>query len=291
MKLIIDTDFGCDIDDTFSLAYLLKRAPKDIALILTAHGSTRRRAELLADYLGRCGYTDIPIGIGVEREYRDPYLYKLADFNPSLTLPPVIEDGVGEAIRIIMESEEPVVIVALAPLPNLAEIVRRCPQAAEKVRVVAMIGSVRMGYFNSPTIDAENNVVQDIVSCKEVFAGYPHLKITPLDTCGDIYLKGQAYEKMLACKDPLIAELMKDFEKWMTLGFVEAENSTSCLYDVVAAYMAFEDSWLKYERIPLVVDEEGYTRISEEGTPIDCAMEWVDKKAFEEHLLNIFVGE
>ena len=290
MKLIIDTDFGDDIDDTFALAYLLKRVRNDIALVLSDFGDTRKRAELVADYLGRCGCIDLPVGIGVAQEYREPYQYKLARLAEERVRPVILEDGISEAVRIILESMEPVIFVALGPFTNLAEILKRCPQAGKTLRVIAMAGSVRKGYFNSPVPDREYNVMADIAACRAVFESCTQIKMTPLDTCGDIYLRDSAYRQLLECEEPITAELMKDFGKWLELGFVSATESTSCLYDVVAAYMAVEeDSLLQYETLPLVVDEEGYTRISREGYRVSCALKWAGKESFLEHLLEVFL--
>ena len=42
MRIILDTDFGDDIDDTYALYYLLKEAKDDIALVLSAFGRLKK---------------------------------------------------------------------------------------------------------------------------------------------------------------------------------------------------------------------------------------------------------
>ena len=51
MRIILDTDFGDDIDDTYALYYLLKEAKQDVALILSAFGQTQKRAKLICSFL------------------------------------------------------------------------------------------------------------------------------------------------------------------------------------------------------------------------------------------------
>ena len=56
MRIILDTDFGDDIDDAFALYYLLTEAKANIALILSSFGQTGKRAELICDFLKKMRY-------------------------------------------------------------------------------------------------------------------------------------------------------------------------------------------------------------------------------------------
>ena len=65
IPVIIDTDIGTDIDDTWAVLMALNSPELDIKLIVSSTGDTILRAALLAKFLDRCGRTDIPIGIGI----------------------------------------------------------------------------------------------------------------------------------------------------------------------------------------------------------------------------------
>lgn len=67
-------------------------------------------------------------------------------------------DGVQAMIETIMNSPRPVTVIAVGPVPNLAEALKREPRIAERARFVGMHGSVRVGYGNDPKIAAEHNV-------------------------------------------------------------------------------------------------------------------------------------
>mgnify|MGYP000933625237 CR=1 FL=1 len=65
IPVILDTDIGTDIDDTWALAMLLNCPELDPRLITTVSGDTTYRAHLAAKFLQVAGRADIPIGIGI----------------------------------------------------------------------------------------------------------------------------------------------------------------------------------------------------------------------------------
>jgi len=66
VSLILDTDIGDDLDDTWALMQLLRSPGIDVKLITTDFGNTRYRSRLLAKLLQYLGHTHIPIGIGLD---------------------------------------------------------------------------------------------------------------------------------------------------------------------------------------------------------------------------------
>ncbi|MBE6631304.1 MAG: nucleoside hydrolase [Ruminococcaceae bacterium] len=282
MKIIFDTDFGDDIDDSFALAYMLKTAPKDIALITSSFGQTRKRAALIARFLTRCGYKDIPIGIGAEDiSMRDPYQYEFGKDYSISDYGCVIEDGVKAAVDIIMTSDEPVTVIALGPMTNLAKMLEIEPEVANKVRVVAMFGSIYGGYFGGALPDKEYNVFADIEASKKVIRSYKDITVAPLDVCSLLEAAGEDYAALINSEDTVAKVLISDFSLWLTFGFVNVTDKTSILYDILPIYMVYDNSLLEYETLPILVDEEGYTKISEEGNSVNCAVRWIsDKEKF-----------
>ena len=65
-----------------------------------------------------------------------------------------------------MNSPEPVTLICIGPMPNIAEALKREPRIAEKARFVGMHGSVRVGYGGKKTPDAEWNVKADPKACQ-----------------------------------------------------------------------------------------------------------------------------
>ena len=54
--------------------------------------------------------------------------------------------------------------------------------------------------------------------------------------------------------------------------------------------MAITHDNLEFERLNLIVDDEGYTRIDDEnGHPVDVAVRWKDKERFIDYLAELFL--
>jgi hypothetical protein len=65
IPVILDTDIGTDIDDTWALVMLLNSPELDLRLVVTETGDTTYRAKIVARMLEIAGRTDVPIGIGI----------------------------------------------------------------------------------------------------------------------------------------------------------------------------------------------------------------------------------
>ena len=64
IPVILDTDIGTDIDDTWALAMLLNSPELQLEAVVTSHGDTRYRALLVAKMLAVAGREDVPVGEG-----------------------------------------------------------------------------------------------------------------------------------------------------------------------------------------------------------------------------------
>src|SRR5580700_6107311 len=70
IPVILATDIGDDIDDTWALGFLLKCPELDLKLILTEYGKSEYRAKLLGKFLEKAGHASIPIAVGPDAEPR-----------------------------------------------------------------------------------------------------------------------------------------------------------------------------------------------------------------------------
>ncbi len=290
IPVILDTDIGGDIDDAWALALLLKSPEFDLKLVVTDTGDPLFRAAVAGKYLEAAGRTDIPIGLGVHGEYwkgpQEPWLgdYQLADY-PGV----VYEDGVGAMIDLIMTSAEPLTLICIGPVPNIKAALEREPRIVEKVKIVGMFGSLRLGYDGSDQISPETNVRVDPAACRIMFAAFPNITITPLDTCGLVQLKGEKYRRIAECPDPLIQTLIESYVSWadaVEWTEVDPDKHSSTLFDTVAVYLALSEAYLEIENLGIQVTDEGLTLISEHEKKIRWATRWKDLPAFEDWLVG-----
>jgi inosine-uridine nucleoside N-ribohydrolase len=290
IPVILDTDIGGDIDDTWALAMLLKSPELDLKLVVTDSGNTTYRAALTAKLLQIAGRSDIPIGVGIhqtdETGAQEDWLdgYTLAHYPGT-----VYEDGIGAMIELIMAAAEPITLLCIGPVPNISAALAREPRIVDKARIVGMFGSVRMGYDGRNEADPEYNVYADITACRQMFAAFPQVTITPLDTCGLVSLDGANYQKILACRDPLIQALIENNHIWaenVTWTYVDTSKQSSVLFDTVAVYLTFAEELLKMETLGIEVTDDGFTRINDQAKAIRVAAEWHDLPAFTNFLVE-----
>lgn len=177
--LLIDTDPG--LDDAIAIALALGSPEVDVIGIATVGGNTglantTRNALRLLEFLGR---TDIPVASGHDQPYgRD----KQETGNPpvhgedgfaSVDLPdPVTQvvstDAPAFLAEKIRNSPQPVTLVAIGPLTNIAHLVDRFPEVLSKVgRFIIMGGAAKTG---NVTPVAEFNIWHDPEAAKVVFA-------------------------------------------------------------------------------------------------------------------------
>ena len=213
--VILDTDIGLDIDDTWALGFLLKCPELDVKLITTSSDNTPLKAKLVAKFLENVGRIDIPIGIGPLENRKKGWQYPwIKDYEISRYPGVIHENGMDFLCSTIIESPEPLTLIAIAPLGTVAGALKLNPSITENARFVGMHGSIRIGYDGSDSPHREYNVKKNIKACREVFQAPWEKTITPLDTCGDITLSGELLERFTRCDNLVVTSIKENYEIW-----------------------------------------------------------------------------
>lgn len=302
--VILDTDICDDIDDTWALSVLLKSPELDCKLVVTAVGNTELKAKVVAKLLANAGRSDVAVGIGVKQgdgSHRQAAWVK--DYDLASYPGKVHKDGVQAMIDAIMDAPTRVTLIALGPLPNVAEALKREPRIAQKADFVGMHGSVFVGYGGKNTPDAEYNIKQNVEAAKQVFtAGWP-MTITPLDTCGLVVLDGPKYQMLLQKDSPIVKALLENYRLWLVDGLQQdrkdldeagrlrlaqerLHHGSSTLFDTVAVYLAVSRDLVEMKEVPLLVTDDGFTRVVEGAKMVHCAVKWKDLDGYETWLVE-----
>ncbi|MBM3333990.1 nucleoside hydrolase [Candidatus Sumerlaeota bacterium] len=296
IPVILDTDIGDDIDDTWALGLMLKSPEFDVKLVVGDQGKAAYRATLIAKLLERAGRTDIPVGVGLDvnakgggRQSDWIKGYDLKSY-PGKVYP----DGAQAIIDTIMQSPQRVTLICIGPVPNVAAALEREPKIAERARFVGMHGSVRLGYGGSKTVSAEYNVRADARACQKAFTAPWAMTITPLDTCGLVVLKGDKYAAVRDSKDPIASAIIENYRIWIKSregsNPADADARSSTLFDPVAVYLGFNEDFVKIEKLGIRVTDDGFTRIDPAAKMLRVATEWKDMAAFEDMLVRRLTG-
>jgi inosine-uridine nucleoside N-ribohydrolase len=286
--VILDTDIGTDIDDSWALAFLLNSPKLDLKLITTATGDTQYRAVVAERILDAAGRTDIPIAVGKPTQGMELALWNYVKDDPRLGHKKY-PDAVQAIVDLVNNSDEPITLLSIAPLPNIAELLTREPAIASKIDLIGMLGSVYVKYDGTPGCDPEYNVVKYLKASQQVFGEkrWRSFKITPIDTCGSVKLT-QAQFLELEKAGPMMKEVIASNRVWTGWDCFHGElpPTTSTMFDTVAVYMAFSTEWLEMKKLRLCCDDRGCLVEHPDGAIVDTAIRWKDKEKFLDLLMR-----
>ncbi len=297
VPVILDTDIGDDIDDTWALALLLKSPELDLKLVVGDYGESEYRAKLLAKLLERAGRTDVAVGIGLDIAPRGDGRQAawVKDYDLKAYSGKLQTNGVQAIIDTIMNSPQPVTLICIGPVPNIAEALKREPRIAQHARFVGMQGSVRMGYGKGKPPEAEWNVKCDPKALQQVFAAPWDVTITPLDTCGLVTLAGDKYRRVRDATDRNVADLITNYRIWLTnqptLAQDMADQHSTTLFDTVAVYLAIGPDQCVMEKLGLRVTDDGLTVIDPQARQVNVATQWKNLGAYEDFLTDRLAGK
>ena len=291
IPIILDTDIGMDIDDTWALGFLLNSPELNVKLITTASDNTTEKAKLVAKFLENAGRADIPIGIGPSQNSKKGNLFKwIEDYELSHYPGKIYENGIEVLCSTILQAPDPITLIAIGPLGNIAEALKKNPNITENARYVGMQGSIRIGYFQKPSPQPEYNIIKNIEACKEVFEAPWEKTITPLDTCGSIVLEREDFNRFMKSESNIATLVKENFEIWVkktrASKWTIEKQQTSVLYDTVAIYLGFSEELLNIEELNIEVTEKGLTQVNKQGNKIRCATSWKDLQRFKDFLVN-----
>ncbi len=202
--VIIDTDPG--IDDALAIAIALFSDELDVRLITTVAGNvslknvTNNTLKLLNFF-----EKDIPVAVGAAQPLIEPLVdasnvhgasgMEGFDFpEPKTDL--LLKDHAVNAMRkVIMESEEPVTLVPIAPMTNIALLLAMYPEVKKNIREIVMMGG-SAGRGNKGVM-SEFNVATDPEAAKIVFDSGLPIVMAGLDVGWSALVYPQDSEKML----------------------------------------------------------------------------------------------
>lgn len=180
--VILDVDTG--IDDALALMLAVRHPALDLRAVTCAGGNVplSQVVENTLAVLALAGADAIPVAAGahcplVEKAQSASYVHGrngVADLDlPAHDRSPVDMHAVELMRRTLVESAEPVTIIALAPLTNVALLLRMYPAVSERIeRIVFMGGAIGLG---NATAAAEFNVWHDPEAAEIVIgSGVPH---------------------------------------------------------------------------------------------------------------------
>jgi inosine-uridine nucleoside N-ribohydrolase len=287
MKVILDTDIGDDIDDAWALAFVIVHAGFEPLGVTVTHGNTPARAKIACKLLHVSGRGQIPVFVG--RKTNDKVFQQYSWAEDFTARRPSTRHAADFIVDSVKRYPGQVTVVAVGPLQNLADALRKEPNLGRYVkRVVLMSGCVYGTTYGPGKPIAEWNVRQSIADAQLVYgAGLP-LTIVPLDSTTLVQLKEDERKRVADRQSSLTYSLESLYRLWLAS---PAQRMT--LHDQLAvAETALPGAFFaKRDTLPLKVDDEGYTRIDRErGKPVTVCLQ-PKRDDFMEYYIGQLTGQ
>lgn len=306
LPVVVDTDVG--LDDLMALLYLLPRPDVTIAAITVAgtglaHCEPGTRAVLGLIALTEAG--DIPVACGRELPLQGTHTFPEswradADRWYGLTLPQGGAVAEETAVELLIASIEAaptqVVVLALGPYTNIAEVLQHRPELGEKVAMIYSMGGALDVPGNLGESDAgrENRVAEwnlyiDPHAAGVVLESGIPITLIPLDATNDVPITSRFYEALNANHTVPAAngvhELLSKNPHLMQGGFF--------FWDPLAAVLLTDESVATLETAELtIVEAEGpessRTARTDNGATVRVAVS-ADRARFEQIFLATLV--
>ena len=263
-RLIIDTDPG--IDDAYALALACASPDVELIGVTTVFGnvglaSTTRNALRL---LALCGHEDVPVAAGADRPLVHPHQHRArevhgedglsgqADTLPERSKGVAGTDAVSLMVRLLDESPEPVTIVPIGPLTNIALLLAAHPSIQSKIaRLVIMGGGLDGG---NVTPAAEFNIWSDPEAARRVLVeeSVP-TTLVPLDLTMRCAVDTQWLDS-LAASGARGATLVKLTAAYRSFYQQTIGEDVVVIHDAVAVAEAIQPGLLRTTKTPVEVD-------------------------------------
>ncbi|HTS47464.1 MAG TPA: nucleoside hydrolase [Bryobacteraceae bacterium] len=304
--LLIDTDAGSD--DLMAIAFLLSQPGVRIEAVTVVNGLAHPEAGAhnVARLLELAGRGDVPVFAGRHQPLRGDAEFpaewrKIADQLPGVTLPaarrrPEARPAADYLIERLRHPDRPVRILALGPLTNLAEALRREPSAAKAIEEIAIMGGAIHvpgnladgGLFKTSNKTAEWNIFVDPMAARIVFRSGIPIRLIALDATNTVPIHAEFLREFEShARTPLgrfVAQVLQSDHEAIEQGFFYA-------WDPLAAVALLDPGVVKLEPLHIEIredaPEEGRTAIAP-GRPNARVALRADGDAFRRLFLGAF---
>jgi inosine-uridine nucleoside N-ribohydrolase len=187
--VILDVDPGHD--DAVALMLACGHPDLDLLAVTTVAGNVpiEKTTRNTLRVLSLVGYTDVPVGVGASGPLERP-LHTAEDIHgesgldgpeeiPEASFGPDKRGAVALISDTLLASSEPVTLVPVGPLTNIATFLREHPDKKDRIARISLMGG-SMGHGNT-TPAAEFNIYVDPEAAHEVFESGLPITMSGLD--------------------------------------------------------------------------------------------------------------
>lgn len=210
---VIDTDVG--VDDAIAMAYFIKQPTIQIkAITIEADGNAScvPAYHNVLNILKLLHHPSIPVACGSAvplcedhrfplklRKFENTFadsIFQASNLNPpKLSAPELL-------VSVLRAAKQPINILAIGPLTNLAHVFKQNPVLKKKIRMIYLMGgavhvpgNIASVYPGKSNV-AEWNIYFDPCAAKEVFASGVPITLVPLDITNKVQITRKFYNEI-----------------------------------------------------------------------------------------------
>ena len=271
-KIILDTDIGTDIDDAWALAYTISHEGFETLGVTITDADTPARAKVACKMLHVTGHGNIPVLVGRKTPTPDDRVdYQFSWAEDFTAKRPAEQSAADFIVETVKRFPGEVTLVAVGPLQNVADALRKEPDLGKYVKRVVLMSGCIYGSAWGPDPIAEWNVVASIPDAQLVYAAGLPLTIVPLDSTTLVQLRDEERDQLRKHRSPLTLSLEALYRLWL-----EDPRARMTLHDQLAVVETGAPGAFfgKKQTLSIKVDDKGFTRVDAgAGKPVDVCFE------------------
>jgi inosine-uridine nucleoside N-ribohydrolase len=303
--VIFDTDMAHE--DMFAALFLLSHPNVDVKAITVSGTGEAHCGRGVSNALGLValsGHEGIPVACGRETPLAGKHAFP-AEWRRAADDAYGVEIPAGEAasslsasdliIDILQRSNEPITIVAVGPLTNIADAFQKAPGISAKIKEIYIMGGAveAKGNVGNSGVNIQNeyaewNIYVDPVAANIVFKSGVSIVLIPLDATDDVPVTRNFYKVMDKNRNTTAAKLVYEL---LTANLDFVDSGGFQFWDSLTSAIFTDQNLAKFKELHLsVVEEEGPEsgRVKQDpnGGRIKVVMS-ADQKKFEKLFLTV----
>ncbi|MFT7641129.1 MAG: inosine-uridine nucleoside N-ribohydrolase, partial [Pirellulaceae bacterium] len=237
--ILLDTDIGADIDDSFALVLAFGSHELDVRGITTVGDDTHKKAMMVCRFLTVTGRRHTRVAAGENPQPARPltdlfkYYYHPDPIFDRTTKP---EKEAAEEFLYGRVKQQPgkVTLVALGPLTNIARLIEKHADSVDLIdRIIFM----------------ESNVAMDAAAARTVVAANIPLVVVSAEVCRNLTLDDAGVNSIFSVGTALSRQVQTMYQMW--------DRHNPPLGESLAVALCFDERFAVFERRSLVVDQQG----------------------------------
>jgi len=259
-RLILDTDFGTDVDDCLALAFILGSPELQLEGVTCVYGDVLLRARMVLKLLRLAGRHDVPVMTGAWqtllglRSIYWPGHEGVGLLNPDdEALAPEPEHGVDYIIRMVMDNPGEIHLLAIGPLTNVALAFRREPRLAQYLGHLTIMGGAVRGPDRLELPYAEHNIVCDPEAAHVVLSAGAPVTLVPLDVTTRVEIRPDDVTRIRATGTPFHEAVARQVELYPRF----AETCRTFAHDPLAAAVVVRPGLVDLMQLRVEVETQG----------------------------------